>query len=51
MQRKLEKNVLEVIKSNADNLKQQSGIEPTLSLDEARQYVYEALEEVNKLKR
>ena len=38
LERKLEKKVLEVTKSNADNLKQQSGIEPSLSMDEARQY-------------
>ena len=46
MERKLEKKVLEVTKSNAESLKQQSGIEPSLSMDEAKQYLYEVLEEV-----
>ena len=50
MERKLEKRVLEVVKSNADNLTQESGIEPSLSIDEARQYFYDALEEGKKLK-
>jgi hypothetical protein len=34
MERKLEKEVLEVTKLNADNLTQQSGIEPTLTIEE-----------------
>ena len=41
MERKLEKKVLEVTKLNAENLIQQSGIEPSLSMDEAKQYLYE----------
>ena len=48
MERKLEKRVMEVIRSNADNLMQQSGIEPSLSTDEAKQYFYEALQEAKK---
>jgi hypothetical protein len=51
MERKLEKNVLKVTKSNADNLMQQSGIEPSLSMDEAKQYLYEVLEEMKDLKK
>jgi hypothetical protein len=51
MERKLEKKVFEVIKSNADNLMQETGIEPTLSMDETKQYLYEALEEAKKLKK
>ena len=51
MQQKLEKNVLEVTRLNADNLLQQSGVESTISMDETRQYMYEALEEMKKLKK
>jgi uncharacterized membrane protein YhaH (DUF805 family) len=45
-ERELEKKVLEVTKSTADNLKEQSGIEPSISIDEAKQYIFEALEEI-----
>lgn len=51
MQRQIEKKVLEAVRSNAEYLTQQSGIEPTLSIDETKQYVYEALEEAKKLRR
>ena len=51
MERKLEKMVLEATKSNAESLKQQSGIEPSLSMDEAKQYLYEVLEEVKDRKK
>ena len=51
MERKLEKKVLEVTKSNAENLMQQSGIEPSLSPSEAKQYLYEVLEEVKDHKK
>lgn len=51
MQGKIEKKVLEVTKSNAENLMQQSGIEPSLSLDEAKQYLCEVLEEVKDRKK
>ena len=51
MERKLEKKIMEVARLNADNLKEQSGIEPTLSLDETRQYVYEALEEAKRIRK
>ena len=51
MEGKLEKKVLEVTKLNAENLMQQSGIEPSLSLDEAKQYLYEVLEEVKDRKK
>jgi hypothetical protein len=51
MERKLEKNIVEVTRLNADNLMQQSGIEPSLSMDETRQYLYEALDELKKLKK
>jgi hypothetical protein len=51
MERKLEKKVLEVTKLNADNLIQQSGIEPSLSVGEAKQYLYEVLEEMKELKK
>ena len=43
MEDRLEKKVLELTKSNAENLMQQSGIEPSLSLSEAKQYLYEVL--------
>lgn len=45
-ERRLEKKILDVTKSNVDNLKQQSGIEPSISMDEAKQYIFEVLEEV-----
>jgi hypothetical protein len=51
LKRKLEEKVLEVTKSNADNLMQQSGIEPSLSMDETKQYLYEVLEEVKEIKK
>ena len=51
MERKLEKKVLEATKSNAESLKQQSGIEPSLSMDEAKQYLYEVLKEVKDRKK
>jgi hypothetical protein len=51
MQQKLEKNILEVTRLKAVDLVQQSGVEPTISMDETRQFIYEALEEVKKLKR
>lgn len=51
MERKLEKKVLEVTKLNAESLIQQSGIEPSLSMDEAKQYLYEVLEEIKHHKK
>jgi hypothetical protein len=51
MERKLEKKILQITKQNADNLIQQSGIEPSLSTDEAKQYLYEVLEEVKLRKK
>jgi hypothetical protein len=47
---KLEKKVLEATKSNAENLRIESGIEPSLSLTEAKQYLYEVLDEVKHKK-
>jgi hypothetical protein len=51
MERKLEKTVLDVIKSNAENLMQQSGIELSLSQSEAKDYLYEVLDEVKDRKK
>jgi len=51
MERKLQKTVLDITKSNADNLTQESGIEPSLSIDETKQYLNEVLEETKKLKK
>jgi hypothetical protein len=50
MENRLEKKVLEVTKLNAENLMQQSGIEPSLSLSETKQYLYEVLDEVKDRK-
>jgi hypothetical protein len=50
MEDRLEKKVLELTKSNAENLMQQSGIGPSLSLSEAKQYLYEVLDEVKDRK-
>lgn len=50
-ERELEKKVLEVTKTNAENLKQESGIEPSLSMDEAKQYVFEVLDELKNGRR
>lgn len=47
---RLEKRVLEVTKSNAEILRKESGIEPSLSLTEAKQYLYEVLDEVKHKK-
>ncbi len=44
MENRLHKKVLEITKSNTENLMQQSGIEPSLSLSEAKQYLHEVLE-------
>jgi hypothetical protein len=51
LEAKIEKKVLNVAKSNAENLTHQSGIEPSLSLDEAKQYLYEVLKEVKDRKK
>jgi hypothetical protein len=48
---RLEKKVLEVTKSNAEYLRKESGIEPSLSLEEAKQYLYEVLDEVKDRKK
>lgn len=45
-ERKLENKVLEITKSNVINLKQQSGIEPSVTMDETKQYIYEVLQEL-----
>jgi hypothetical protein len=46
MERKLEKNVLEVTKLNADNLMQQSGIEPTLTNEEVSNLIADVKKEL-----
>ena len=51
MEDRLEKKVLEVTKLNAENLMKQSGIEPSLSMGEAKQYLYEVLEQVKGIKK
>jgi hypothetical protein len=48
---RLEKKILEITKSNAENLMQQSGIEPSLSISEAKQYLYEVLDEIKDRKK
>jgi hypothetical protein len=48
---RLEKKVLEVTKSNAENLRKESGIEPSLSLTETKQYLYEVLDELKDRKK
>ena len=50
-ERKLEKTVLEITKSNAYKLTQQTGIEPSLSIDEAKEYLYEVLGKTKELKK
>ena len=47
MERKLEKKVLEVTKSNADTLMQQSGIEPTLTNEEISNLLTEVKKELH----
>lgn len=51
MEKRLEKKVVEVIKLNAENLTQQSGVEPSLSMGEAKQYLHKVLEEVKEIKK
>jgi hypothetical protein len=46
----LEKKMLGVIKANAENLKKESGIEPSLSLTEAKEYLNEVIDEVKNRK-
>lgn len=45
-ERELEKKIIEITKSNVQKLTQQSGIEPSLSMDETKQYVVEVIEEI-----
>ncbi len=45
MEERLEKRVLEVTKLGAEDLVKQTGIEPTLTMQEARQYLAEILDE------
>ena len=47
MERKLEKNVLDVTKSNADNLMQQTGIEPTLTNEEVLDLITDVKKELH----
>ena len=46
MESRLEKTVLEITKSNAESLTHQTGIEPSLSVDEVKQYLNEVLVEL-----
>jgi len=46
MEEILEKKVIEVTKSHTENLIKQSGIEPSLSIEEAKQYMSEVIDEV-----
>jgi hypothetical protein len=48
MERKLEKRVLEITKSNADSLMQQSGIQPTLTNEEISNLLIEVKKEQKK---
>jgi hypothetical protein len=47
---RLEKKVLVVTKANAENLRKESGIEPSLSLTEAKEYLNEVIDEVKNKK-
>jgi hypothetical protein len=51
MERKLEKRVMEITKTNADNLTQQSGIEPTLTNEEISNLISEVKKELHKDKK
>ena len=51
MEQRLEKSVMEVTKLNADNLAKQTGIEPSLTMFEAKQYLFEVLNEEAKRKK
>ena len=46
MESRLEKTVLEITKSNAESFTHQTGIEPSLSVDEVKQYLNEVLVEL-----
>jgi hypothetical protein len=48
MQSRLEKTVLDATKANAERLSQQTGIEPSLSMEEVKQYINEVLAEIKK---
>ena len=50
-ERKLEKTVLEITKSNAYKLRQQTGIEPSISIDEAKEYLYEVMDKTKGQKK
>lgn len=47
IERKFEKKVLEITKLNADNLTQQSGIEPTLTNTEVSNLIMEVKKELH----
>ncbi len=51
MEDRLQKKVLDITKSNAENLTKQSGIEPSLSLSEAKQYLREVMDEAKDRKK
>jgi hypothetical protein len=50
-EQELQRKVLEVTKTNAENLRQESGIEPSISMDEANQYIVEVLDELKNRNR
>lgn len=51
MQREIERFVVKLTKDKADLITDQTGIEPSLSADEAKQYLFEVLEEVKAQKK
>jgi hypothetical protein len=51
MERKLEKKVLEVTKLNAQNLMEQSGIEPSLTKEEISNLLAEVKKEISITKK
>jgi hypothetical protein len=46
MQLELEKRITNVTKDKTKIIIEETGVEPSLSIDEAKQYLYDVLEEV-----
>ncbi|MGB7955381.1 MAG: hypothetical protein WCF23_15490 [Candidatus Nitrosopolaris sp.] len=50
MTQEIENKVMKTNKANADLLAEQSGIEPSLTQDEVKEYVEKVIEEVKKIR-
>ena len=51
MEQELEKKVMKLTNDKTEIMIEQTGIQPSLSIDEAREYLYEVMEEVKDRKK